>query len=83
VKVVDTIGAGDSFTAGLLAGLVRRDLYAPERVAASSDTELADVLDEAVLVSSMTCERAGADPPRLRRTNAGPRPLTPEDFDTS
>jgi fructokinase len=83
VKVVDTIGAGDSFTAALLAGLVRRDLHMPDRIAAGSDAELAEVLDEAVLISSMTCERAGADPPRLARTDAGPRPLTPEDFDRS
>jgi hypothetical protein len=38
------------------------------------------VLDEAVLVSSMTCERAGADPPRLANRDAGRRPLTPDDF---
>jgi hypothetical protein len=28
------------------------------------DGTLADILDEPVLVSAMTCERAGADPPR-------------------
>jgi hypothetical protein len=38
------------------------------------------VLDEAVLISSITCERAGADPPRLAHPDAGPRPLTPADF---
>ena len=83
IKVVDTIGAGDAFTAGLLAGLVRRDLHAPERVAAMSDAALVDVLDEAVLVSSLTCERAGADPPRLGTRDAGPRPLTVDDFVTA
>jgi fructokinase len=80
VEVVDTIGAGDSFTAGLLAGLIRRDLHGPERLAAISETMLADVLDEAVLISSITCERAGADPPRLAHADPGPRPLTPADF---
>jgi fructokinase len=83
VNVVDTIGAGDSFTAALLAGLVRRDMHTPERVAAIADDVLAEVVDEAVLVSSLTCERAGADPPRLARTDAGSRPLTPDDFDRS
>jgi fructokinase len=80
VTVADTIGAGDAFTAGLLSGLVRRELHAPERVAAISDAALADVLDEAVLVSSVTCERVGADPPRLATPGAGPRPLTVDDL---
>jgi fructokinase len=80
IELVDTIGAGDAFTAGLLSGLVRRDLHAPERVAALSDAALSDTLDEAVLVSSLTCERVGADPPRAATPDAGPRPLTLEDF---
>jgi fructokinase len=65
VRVVDTIGAGDAFTGGLLNGLVRRDAHTPERLASLSDDELANVVDEAVLVSALTCERAGADPPHL------------------
>jgi fructokinase len=71
VEIVDTIGAGDAFTAGMLSGLVRRGLHGPARVADLSDGVLADILDEAVLVSSVTCERAGADPPRLRPAPAG------------
>jgi fructokinase len=66
VEVVDTIGAGDAFTAGLLTGLARRGEHAPARAAELSDAVLADVLDEAVLISAITCERAGADPPRLQ-----------------
>jgi fructokinase len=80
ITVVDTIGAGDSFTAGLLSGLVRRDVHIPERVAAIPDAALVDVIDEAVLVSSMTCERVGADPPRAAGPGVGPRPLTEDDF---
>jgi hypothetical protein len=34
-------------------------------VAELPDAALAEVLGEAVLISSITCERAGADPPRL------------------
>jgi fructokinase len=71
VEIVDTIGAGDAFTAGMLSGLVRRRLHVPARVADLSDAVLADILDEAVLVSSVTCERAGADPPRLLPAAAG------------
>ena len=65
VAVVDTIGAGDAFTAGLLTGLVRRHLHRTGRLAEASQGTLADMVDEAVLVSAITCEREGADPPRL------------------
>jgi fructokinase len=80
VEVVDTIGAGDSFTAGLLGALVRRGLDDPDHLAAMPDTALAEVIDEAVLVSSVTCERAGADPPTVATPGPGPRPLTLQDF---
>jgi fructokinase len=65
VHVIDTIGAGDAFTAGFLTGLVRRRLHRNGRIGGISDGTLADLLDEAILVSAITCERAGADPPRL------------------
>ena len=63
VAVVDTVGAGDAFTAGLLSALVRRGLHTPELVAQSSPAVLAAALDDAILVSALTCERVGADPP--------------------
>lgn len=65
VTVVDTIGAGDAFTAGLLTGLVRRRLHRNGRLEGIADGTLADIIDEAVLVSAITCEREGADPPTL------------------
>jgi fructokinase len=80
IELVDTIGAGDSFTGGLLSGLVRRDLHTGEGVATISNGLLAEVVDEAVLISSLTCERAGADPPRLAEPGARPGPLGPDDF---
>jgi fructokinase len=66
VTVVDTIGAGDAFTSGLLTGLVRRGLHRDPRLERIPDATLADIIDEAVLVSAITCEREGADPPRLQ-----------------
>jgi fructokinase len=65
VTVVDTIGAGDAFTAGLLTGLVRRRLHRARRLDSIPEGVLGDIIDEAVLVAAITCERAGADPPRL------------------
>jgi fructokinase len=65
VGVVDTIGAGDAFTSGLLSGLARRGLHRASRLEAMSDAVLVEIIDEAVLVAAITCQRAGADPPRL------------------
>jgi fructokinase len=65
VTVVDTIGAGDAFTSGLLTGFVRRRLHRNGRLEEIADGILADIVDEAVLVAAITCEREGADPPRL------------------
>jgi fructokinase len=65
VKVVDTVGAGDSFTAGLLAALVDRQWHAPARLAECTAADLSAVLDDAIVVSAITCERVGANPPRL------------------
>ena len=63
VAVVDTVGAGDSFTAGLLAALVAADQVTPDRVARLGGELLDQLVDNAVLASSLTCTRVGADPP--------------------
>ncbi|MER5639082.1 carbohydrate kinase [Kitasatospora sp. NPDC002227] len=66
VTVADTVGAGDAFTAGLLDALHRRDLLGPAaagRLRDLSPHTLADLLDEASLVSALTCTRPGANPP--------------------
>ena len=68
VTVIDTVGAGDTFSAALLAGLHRRGLLgAPARPAlrAVDVPTLDDLLDEAVLAAAITCSRRGADPPTL------------------
>jgi fructokinase len=59
IEVVDTVGAGDAFMAGLINAIVRRGLV----VATAEADQLQPVLDEAILVAALTCQRAGADPP--------------------
>jgi fructokinase len=64
VQVVDTVGAGDAFTSGLLDALARRELLAAPRLAELRDAGLlAGILDDACRVAGVTCSRAGANPP--------------------
>jgi fructokinase len=68
VEVVDTIGAGDAFGAALLAWLHDRDRL--RRDLRLSSEELRDALTFACMVASITCTRAGADPPRREELEA-------------
>ena len=65
VGVVDTVGAGDAFSAGLLSSLAAAGALSPEGLATISDDVLAAALERAVVVASITCSRPGADPPHL------------------
>jgi fructokinase len=71
VKVVDTVGAGDAFMAGLLSGLLDAGLLASGRPAVGTGTDgewsaddVRPALLRALRTSSLTCARPGADPPR-------------------
>lgn len=70
VKVVDTIGAGDSFQAALLAALHRLDRIERQRLRGIDAAELQRVLTFACRCAAFTCTRAGADPPRSRELPA-------------
>src|SRR2546429_7935702 len=61
VEVVDTIGAGDAFGAALLAWLAGHDRL--DRDLHLERDELHAALEFACLVASITCTRAGANPP--------------------
>jgi fructokinase len=66
IDLVDTVGAGDSFTSGLLDGLQRADLIGGARreaLVAIDHATLQSVVDEAALIGAITCSRPGADPP--------------------
>lgn len=64
VEVVDTVGAGDAFTAGLLSWLDRHGQLDRGDVQALSAAQLTRALEHAGRVAALTCTRAGADPPR-------------------
>jgi fructokinase len=70
VVVADTVGAGDSFAGGLLAALADDTLAAPQALASATADRIEAALRQAVLVSAMTCERPGADPPTRAELDA-------------
>lgn len=63
VDVIDTVGAGDTFNAGVLAALDRSDLLTKAQVAALSEAQLIDALTLGVKAAAVTVSRAGANPP--------------------
>ena len=81
VAVADTVGAGDSFTAGLIGALIRRDRHTPAGLARCPEDELSGALDEAILVASVNCERQGNDPPTAADVAAAWNRLKPAPAD--
>ena len=74
IDLVDTVGAGDSFTSGLLDGLRRADLIGAgrrEALAAIDETTLVEVVDAAARIAAITCSRPGADPPTRAQIDEG------------
>ncbi len=63
VVVVDTVGAGDTFNAGVLAALHQAGALSKARVAALSDAELDAALSLGTRAAAVTVSRAGANPP--------------------
>ncbi|ASK65109.1 carbohydrate kinase [Brachybacterium avium] len=66
VDAVDTVGAGDTFSAGILDALAAKELLGAENrtaLAVLPNDEIADVLQRAVALAAITVSRAGANPP--------------------
>ncbi len=66
VEVADTIGAGDTFSAAVLARLHADGRLDKRSVQSLTESELTDLLSYAARAASITASRPGADPPWLR-----------------
>ena len=66
VEAVDTVGAGDTFSAGILDALADKDLLGADRREALTslpNDDIAAVLRRASRLAAVTVSRAGANPP--------------------
>ena len=61
--VIDTVGAGDTFNAGLLAGLSEAGVLDKAGLAGLSESALRTALELGARAASVTVSRAGANPP--------------------
>ncbi len=66
VTVVDTVGAGDTINAGILASLRDQNLLSKQAISALSEDQIRSVLTFSGKAAAITVSRAGANPPWRR-----------------
>jgi fructokinase len=70
VEVVDTVGAGDAFSAAILHRMHETEHLNAAAVPQLDGPELEDLLTFATTVAALQCTRAGASPPTLKDVEA-------------
>jgi Sugar kinases, ribokinase family len=65
VSVKDTVGAGDSFHAGLLHKLAMMDKLKLGQLQKIKEPELQASLKFAMKIAALTCTKTGANPPKI------------------
>lgn len=72
ITVADTVGAGDTFQAALLAGLKEGGHLSAEAAGSLAEETLGELLGFAVRAAAITCSRRGADLPRRADLDLAP-----------
>ena len=70
VEVLDTIGAGDTFTAGLSVALLNQGVREAIELDSLPDSAWHQVLQFAATAAALNCTREGANPPTLAEVRA-------------
>jgi fructokinase len=65
-NMVDTVGAGDSLMAAVLAGLQRRGALSAGHIATLRPDTLLQIIHDANTAAAITCSRTGCNPPYAR-----------------
>ena len=68
--LVDTVGAGDTFMATLLAGLARTDALASAALDELGAAQVEALIRRAGMAAAINCSRAGCNPPTLSELDA-------------
>ena len=69
-RVIDTVGAGDAYLAALLVALAERRALDRAALGRLGDGDWLAAMRFASVAAALTCERAGADPPRRAEVEA-------------
>lgn len=63
VAIIDTVGAGDTFTAGVMTALMERAIDSPSKLSGLSQPDWQAIGHWACTAAALCCTRAGASPP--------------------
>jgi fructokinase len=66
----DTVGAGDSLMAGIIAFLDTADMLSPDALAGLGEDQLGKMLAFGAVVAGLNCGHKGCQPPRLAEVEA-------------